>query len=650
MGNVVSNMIHSKYITPLAILAIILAVVLVLALGQMAPIDQTKEANQAEYVTQVLDKDSIANISIQIKQEDWDWLIENATDEEYRSCDITINGTTYYHVGIRPKGNSSLSSIARDNTSDRFSFKVSFDEYVDGQNYYGITKLALNNTFSDASYMKEYLSYDMFAFMNIATPAYAYTDIEINGEPWGFYLAVEVMEESFLQRNYGSTEGNLYKPEGMDMGGKVDRAGDQAPNVQAGQKQLEGEIKNGAENDQRAVADDMLREGGPGGGSSGANLVYNGDDTANYSSIFDNTILKSTNEEDWQKVIEMIESLNTGTNLEEYIDVDEVLRYFAVNTFLVNMDSYTGNMKHNYYLYEEKGVFQILPWDFNLAFGGFGIQSADNAINFPIDTPVTDTMENSPLIAKLLEVPEYQDLYHQYLNQLVKNYVESGIYQTTINRLDTLISPYVKNDVTAFFTYEEYKNSLPNLLQYGADRAASINAQLIGEQPSDTYGTLATSVDLKALGSSMGGGFGGMPGENQNNNGQDPGVGNNTQQNPNGQNGIPGDGNMTDRETMSKVQEILESTSDGELTTEQMAELKALGLDEEMIERLKDMPIGQNGNFAGGNAPGERIPGQKESSNVQDSKYSYMIIVISILFLLATLIFVQRFKRKRNSC
>lgn len=602
-------MINAKYIMPLAILSMILAVVLVLALGRTVPGEETgvtDQTNQAEYVTQIFNKDRITEISIKINQEDWDWLMENAMEEEYRSCDITINGTTYYHVGIRPKGNSSLNTVAKDDTSDRFSFKLSFDEYVDGQTCYGLEKLALNNIISDSTYMKEYLSYEMFDFMDIATPAYAYTNITINDNPWGLYLAVEVMEESFLQRSYGSTEGNLYKPESMDMGGGNGAgAGGQPPNAgenipvenqqQAGPSAPDqAEAENDANEVQRSFPQRPEQGAGPGGGSGGrggTNLVYNGDDTANYSGIFDNTILKSTDEEDWQKVIEMIKNLNTGTNLEEYMDVDQVLRYFAVNTFLVNLDSYAGNMKHNYYLYEEEGVFQILPWDFNLSFGGFGMDSAEKVINFPIDAPVTDTMENSPLIAKLLEVPKYQELYHQYLDQLVKNYVESGIYQATINKLDALISPSVKNDATAFYTYEEYQNSLPHLVQLGIDRAVGITAQLAGEQPSDTYGTLATSVDLKALGS-MGGGagggpVGGRPDETENNNRDTPDRRNNMEQN--------------------------------------------------------------NGNFTGSNIPegGMRTPGQN-SGVQQGTKPDIMMIAVSMVFLLAALVFVHRFQRKKR--
>ena len=53
-----------------------------------------------------------------------------------------------------------------------------------------------------------------------------------------------------------------------------------------------------------------------------------------------------------------------------------------------------------------------------------------------IDTPVSGvSMEDRPLISKLLEVPEYKEKYHEYLNQIVDGYFNSGIFEETINAL-----------------------------------------------------------------------------------------------------------------------------------------------------------------------------------------------------------------------
>ncbi len=442
--------------------------------GVMATIDMsTVEANatekttRPEYITNLFNKDDIMEIDIDIDEKLWNELADNAMEEEYYSANITINGETYYNVGLRAKGNTTLSQIANDDTTDRYSFKVKFDEYIDGQTLKGLEKLALNNMMQDTTYMKEYLSYDLLNKMGVSTPAFQYASITLNGEPWGLYFALEVMEESYIERYYGTTGGNLYKPETTNM------AKNNMP-MEKG-KEINGPM---------------------GRNTGGADLVYSGDEHSNYSTIFENAIFDYTNEDDYDKIIAMIKSLNEDIDdIEKYLDVDEVLRYFAVNTFVVNLDSYASNMKHNYYLYEQDGICSILPWDYNLAFGAFQGESASNVINFSIDNPVADSLESSPLIGKLLEVEEYKEKYHEYLNEIVQDYVNSGVFTETINNIDNLIGDY-----------EEYVASIPELITYGVDRAKSISAQLSGSQSSTSTGNMATNLNLSALGSQGGGG------------------------------------------------------------------------------------------------------------------------------------------------
>lgn len=536
-------MISNKYIN--AIIATFTAIALffttiIYVNSKNVTVEATSSNSNFTYVDTVLSKEQVTEIDLEVDKDNWNYLLENAIDEEYINANITVNGTKYYNVGLRAKGNSSLSMVASDNTTDRYSFKVKFDEYVDGQSLDGLSKISLNNIMSDATYMKEYLSYDLLEKMGVPTPAFAFTNIKINGEEWGLYFAVEVIEEEFIERNYGSLSGNLYKPEGNgigDMGNKENMEGfnlsdmenmeipeDFTPpnmdNAQNGanvvppnmnNEQTDGNSTASADSNESSNSESNNKTNGNGfrggimgfggmGSSNGANLVYTDDNKKYYSDIFDNNIFKTTTDSDEDKVIEMIKNLNEGTNLEEYLNVDEILRYFAVNTFLVNLDSYASNMKHNYYLYERDGVFEIIPWDYNLSFGGFTVGSASNAINFPIDSPVTDSLENSPLISKLLEVDEYKEIYHQYLQEIV-DYVNDGTYAETINEVNSLIADYVKNDTTAFYTYEEYGASLPELINFGIDRANSIAAQLDGSQPSTTYGNIETTVNLTALGS-----------------------------------------------------------------------------------------------------------------------------------------------------
>ncbi len=178
------------------------------------------------YENTLFDKDEIMTVNITISDENWADMQENALEEEYHLCDITINGETYESVAIRTKGASSLSSVANSD-SDRFSFKIKADEYVGGQSFDGLDEFVLNNCYLDATYMKEYLSYEMMDYIGVDTPLYSYAAISINGEYFGLYMMVEAPEEDFLERLYGSDYGELYKPE--SVGGGQMGAGEMMP-------------------------------------------------------------------------------------------------------------------------------------------------------------------------------------------------------------------------------------------------------------------------------------------------------------------------------------------------------------------------------------------------------------------------------------
>lgn len=468
------------------------AVVLVLALLAVAAMlliprdDLGNSSGTAMAYEALFDPDTVMTVDIQVEESAWETMLENATAETYIQCDIVVNGTTYYGVGIRPKGNTSLSQVASDATTDRFSFKIQMDEYVKNQTLLGLDKFVLNNCISDATYLKEYLSYDMLSYIGVTTPLYCYASVTVNGEPWGLYLAVEALEESFLIRNYGSDYGSLYKPE--SMGG---RGGGFMQEVLEGETQISG--------------------------SGGSDLVYTDDSLTSYADILNNDVLGGTTS-DYNRLIQAIKGLNQGEDLSDYLDVDGALRYFAANTVLVNLDSYVSSLKHNYYLYEKDGVLTILPWDYNLSFAGFQTGSASAAVNFPMDTPVSGvSLSERPLLARLLEEESYLAQYHAYIQEIVTGWMSTA--EEKIDALDALIGEYVKNDATAFYTYEEYQTGLTALRAYIGLRAQSLTGQLEGTIPATSQGQEAdpaslidaSGLVLSDMGSmgGMGGGFGG---------------------------------------------------------------------------------------------------------------------------------------------
>ena len=101
------------------------------------------------------------------------------------------------------------------------------------------------------------------------------------------------------------------------------------------------------------------QKGGFGGmGSADVKLQYIDDNPESYSNIFDNAKTDLTSA-DKTRLIQALQALvQLDSNA---VDVDSVLRYFVVHNFVVNGDSYTGGMVHNYYLHEEAGRLRGLP-------------------------------------------------------------------------------------------------------------------------------------------------------------------------------------------------------------------------------------------------------------------------------------------------
>lgn len=393
-----------------------------------------------EYVKKYFDRDKVMEINIEIDENELDDMFKNAQSEEFKSANITINGDTYKSVAIRPKGNSSLRAVASTSSADeesnteedgsskkgenRFSFKVNFDEYVSGQTMGGLTQLNLNNNYSDPSYMREFLAYSIFEDMGLKTPEMAYAKVSINGKYHGLYLAVESIQEPFLENNFESITGDLYKSTG----------------------------------------------------AQGGALKYNGDDFKNYSSMVVKSDRKSA---DYSKFTDLLKALESGNELEEHLDVDSALKYIALNTALLNLDSYQGSFAHNYYLYEQNGKFTVVPWDLNMAFGGFSMgrgSSSDTLIS--IDEPTTGNIEDRPLVSTLLANEEYKEKYHEYLNEIVEKYLDSDYLENMTNKLYGLISEYVKDDPTAFYTFEEFEKNIKSEISDSSDSMGKGNGQM----------------------------------------------------------------------------------------------------------------------------------------------------------------------------
>ena len=526
-----------------------------------------------EYESKLFNTDEIINVDIQMDEDTWNKMLTNAMSEEYYVCNVVINGKRVNNVAIRPKGNTSLSAIAMDPDTDRYSLKLEFDHFVEGQTCYGLDKLILNNNYADATNMKEAVIYDMYQYIGAEASLYNYAKVSVNGEYWGVYLALEAVEQSFMLRNFGTQDGELYKPDSMEMGGgdssksfpsnmggkdssdfdmsafegktppsksggfsfgsssgKGESSDGDAKDNESGRPSFGGSSDSGKfsfdpENmpdfgDFSFDPDNMpdmgdAKPSGKGGfsmGGGGANLNYSDDDLDSYSTIWEGEIT-GTGKSDHRRVVTALKNISEGTNLETYLDIENVLKYMAVHTFAVNMDSLSGSMAHNYYLYEYDGQLNIFPWDYNLSLGGMSMGSdgdATSVVNDAIDTPFSGTK----FFDALLSNEEYLEKYHSYLQQLVDEYVNGGRFDEVYNRIRNQIDTLVETDPTAFYPYDEYQTAAELLYETVKLRAESIDGQLDGTIPSTDSGQRedssslidASHIDLAAMGKfSMGG-------------------------------------------------------------------------------------------------------------------------------------------------
>lgn len=473
--------------------------------------DTQGKAKEGTYA-KLFNKETIQDVKISIDENNWNYLLQNAIDKPtVLASSVSIGDDTVKYVGIKTKGNLTLKEVWN-SSSDRFSFTINFGKYIntdngytDKQNLYGLRKVALNNIYGDATLMKEYLSYELMTKMGIPTPEYSLINLYINDEFYGVYMMVESIDSSLTQRTLGEKSDYLVKPE--SSGGDL-----------IYDNSLDEYINDDGEFDFSSIIYD-----------NSGNIIYPNDKSNplyKYNGLWENdedtfedivdmlpTIFK------WMKTLNELNNIdNPNTDdyklaLEEIIDVDGLIRYFAVNTYLVNLDSYQSEKMQNYALYiNETGRATIIPWDYNYSFGVYGLGSASDVINFDIYNPVINTtLKDRPLLNVILQNDEYKALYEKYLNDITIIASEGGTtsdgdtyeennFATILDKYNKLLNNIYGNDPTAFYTLDEYNKATTSLKKLIEQRSEAVLNQLNGNNEKVT-----TDINLRDMGESIGG-------------------------------------------------------------------------------------------------------------------------------------------------
>jgi hypothetical protein len=371
------------------------------------------------------DLNKIQEIRLTIDTEHWDNKLnaykKQGLDKRVLGT-LEVNGVKYDSVGIRYKGNSSYFNTRKEGSS-KLPLNIKLNYIKKNQTLPGgYKRIKLSNVFRDPSFLREVLSYEIVGDY-MPAPRANFAKVYINDTYLGLYNSTENVASRFLDNYFGESDGVFFKCDPVWKATNI-------PSCKPNQK---------------------------------STLVYLGKDTTCYTNSYE-----KKSDTGWENLQHLTDVLNNKTeNIEQVLNVDQVLWMLAFNSVLVNLDSYTGRLAHNYYLYQDSsGVFHPIIWDLNMSFGGFrfdgtgkaldneGLQRVSPFIHYKTNNP------DRPLISKLFKNSLYRKVYLAHMRSIIDDHFNNGKYKERAKAVQTLIDEEVKNDSNKLYDYEGFKQNL----------------------------------------------------------------------------------------------------------------------------------------------------------------------------------------------
>ncbi|MBP0903322.1 CotH kinase family protein [Mariniflexile gromovii] len=420
------------------------------------PTDWTTEthSNDAEpNFDEVFEDMAVKRFDFVISKENWAAMLSNMTslygtfgrggsnnfsDENpiFVPADVYYNGKQWYKVGVRFKGNSSLSSTWKSGIM-KLAFKMDFDEYEDdypqikNQRFYGFKKLSLKNNFDDESMLREKVAADVFKNAGLAVSHTAfytlYVDYGDGPTYFGLYTLVEEVDDTVIETQFTNGDGNLYQPDGTAAS-----------------------FASGTYNESQYEK-------------------QNNEDEADFSDVSRllSVINASTRTSD---------AATWRSNLDAIFDTDKYLKYLAVNTIIQNWDTY-GRMTHNYFLYNDPATNKLtwIPWDNNEALQT-GKQGGALALNFS-----GLSASSWPLIGYIYNDAVYKAKYDAYLQEVIDGPFNTSTIQALYTTYAALIEPYATTEKSGYTFLEsssDFQLAISTLKTHASSRASAVSTYL----------------------------------------------------------------------------------------------------------------------------------------------------------------------------
>lgn len=318
-------------------------------------------------------------------------------------ADLVVDGMPMSRVGVR---------ITGDRREKKPHLRVRFDAFVPGQRFFSLSSISLRANRGDPSQIRERLALDLFRRSGLCAPRAASAWVVLNGEDLGLYTQVQRVDRKLLQACFGEDAGNLY--------------------------QLQ----------------------------PGADLVLRGQRPEDFDPPFGTLYEKATNERSAGvlDILWLMRALASAdlAGIDDILDVDEYLRWLAVNSWLANLDSHPGT-GGNLYLYRDAaGRFRLIPWDLARAFGNYHgpacALSTDEMLALDPDRPTCG--DPRPLVDKILAVPDLRAAYHRHLRDLEGSTLAPEPLMALAERLHASVREAARRDGLKGFSNAEFDQAL----------------------------------------------------------------------------------------------------------------------------------------------------------------------------------------------
>ncbi|MGC6428264.1 MAG: CotH kinase family protein [Flavobacteriales bacterium] len=389
---------------------------------------------------QLYSNDYISTIEIYFSENNWNptltQMYMDDPDAYLLADSVIINGSKKDSVGVKYKGNSTFNE-----SNSKNPFNIALDEFVNNQDHQGFRTLKLSSGKNDPSFLREVLSYEI-ARKYMQAPQSNYTKLFVNDNFHGLYVNSESINSDF-QRDY------LY-----------------------------------SDNDNTRLKCNPISvfDG------NGSSLEYLGTDSAAYQSFYE---LKT--DYSWQDLINLCNTIENNPNvIENTLNIDRAIWMLAFNNVLVNLDSYLGPFRQNYYLIKDDlGKMNTIVWDLNESFGGFSMVNSGGGppqqTNLAeVDLFLRENDSEWPLINLIYSNPTYRRMYVAHVKTILQENFSNDLYKQRAQELQDLIKLEVQSDPNALYSYNDFLDNLNT----------SVNAQQ-GPGPSEDIG-IVELMDARA--------------------------------------------------------------------------------------------------------------------------------------------------------